>query len=114
MGSMIVPNVTCIDVTELLKENIVQNEDMSNNGWFPISTAPKDGTEIDICVEYFKSDPPYIARIVRCRWDDEFGFYWTLNYPGCDIWYKVECDVRRAIFWKPIIFPCITGYSIHV
>lgn len=66
---------------------------MSEQGWMPIETAPRDGTEIDL------HDGQY--RVTDCRW---YQYGWAAR--GDRGWEALE-GILEPTHWRPLPPPPI-------
>lgn len=68
------------------------------DGWMPIETAPRDGTEIDI---WFSSDSGGY-RIANCKYIDEQWYNYTLDEEFHEMDWMPVYDQQSALYWMPL------------
>lgn len=71
------------------------------DGWMPIETAPRDGTEIDI---WFSSDSGGY-RIANCKYIDEQWYNYTLDEEFHEMDWMPVYDQQSALYWMPEYSP---------
>ena len=71
------------------------------NGWQPIETAPKDGTEILVYSEIYVRSNPKASRVFVSAWDKAIcGDGWGSIHSCCGYYHDIE-----PTHWKTIDFP---------
>jgi hypothetical protein len=94
-----------IDITDLISEVMkLRAAAPVAQGWQPIETAPKDGTEVLLWLQ-----PPYNS-IEKARWFDLWGNWQIGEFPEDSDEY---CGIGSALptHWMPIPTPPVIAHS---